>query len=703
MKRELGCDTEIYENYFLIAFEDVNTRERVTFDKRVHARGPNLFHEEGTFDAERVRTIMSRCTVITFNGLAFDAPIIYLALSGATVAEIKRAANRIIGERLRWWDAPRELGVFIPKGLDHIDLIEPNPAVMQGLKVLNGRLHGPRMQDLPYPHDAWLSAEEMDQVEDYCGNDLDATIRLFVALREPIEMRVQVAEQYGLDDMRSKSDAQLGEAIIKKRVEQATGNRVKKDPVPPGTEFTLDLPDFIEFETEPMRALLEDVRNTKFRVNKDGRVTMPKALEGRYVSLGASTYKMGIGGLHSTEANRAIHSTDEHVLIDADVASQYPSIILTLGLKPRALGPAFLTAYRDIYDERRAAKRRAREIKNVEMPMLTNAIYGKMASSDEEIERRRRALEAELSVCGVRDKGGKIALNGCYGKLASKYSPLHHPKGQVEVCLVGQLTLLMLIERAESEGISVLSGNTDGVVFMLPREHYEGIDKSDRLIGGKLKAITDWWEKKTGFDLEFAEYKAMYNLSVNTYFAIKSDGSVKRKGTLANPWAENDLRGQMSKNPNMTICSDAALAFILEGTDPAETIRASRDIRGFVTVVNVKGGGKWHEEPIGKVVRYAWCHDGSPIFYCEPHPTTGNFKKVSRTDGCRPLMNLPDEFPEDIDYDRYIETAWDILRDIGAITTPKSNHSSNLEFDFSDPLVVDRNWRIISGCEALAL
>lgn len=618
MKRTLAFDIETYTNYFLAAFMDLATGKIVTFE---------LSDRKPTLDKDRLRQIMSSCRIITFNGNAFDIPLIYLALNGAGAAEIKAAANRIITERLKWWDAARELGVFIPHDLDHIDLIEPNPAVMQGLKVLNGRLHGPKMQDLPYHHEAVLTHEQMDQVEAYCGNDLDATARLFAALEEPIEMRVQIGAQYGLGDIRSKSDAQVGEAIIKDQFQKITGRKPVRDSVPPGTTFQYPVPDCLRFETDYMKALLEDVRNTVFKVNKDGRVTMPKALDGRYVELGHSVYKMGIGGLHSTEANRSIHADAEHDLVDADVASQYPSIILNLGLTPKALGAPFLDAYRQIYNERLAAKK----------------------AGDK-----------------VRDKGGKIALNGCYGKLGSKWSVLHSPQSMIAVTLTGQLTLLMLIERAEVAGIPVVSGNTDGVVFRCPKA-----------LRPKLAEICAQWERDTGLVLEFAEYRSMFNLSVNTYFAIKSDGSVKRKGTVSNPWAEGDLRAQMMKNPNMTICSDAALAWITDGIDPAETIRACRDIRSFVTVVNVAGGGKWREEPIGKVVRYAWLKGGEPIYYSEPHPTTGNFKKVSKTDGCRPVMELPDDFPDDLDYDRYIATAWEIVRNVGA-SVPAANDNESI-------------------------
>ena len=151
---------------------------------------------------------------------------------------------------------------------------------------------------------------------------------------------------------------------------------------------------------------------------------------------------MGIGGLHSTESGRSVHSDHEYVLVDADVASQYPSIILQTGLTPMSLGEPFLEVYGAIKDERLVAKR----------------------AKDK-----------------VKDKGLKIALNGSYGKLGSPYSVLYAPHLMIATTLTGQLSLLMLIERAESAGIPVVSGNTDGVVFRCPRKLYGGVDR-DRLL-----------------------------------------------------------------------------------------------------------------------------------------------------------------------------------------------------------------------------
>lgn len=83
--------------------------------------------------------------------------------------EIKEAANHIITSGIKWWEVERELGVTIPKWLNHIDLMEVNPAVRQSLKVLNGRLHGRWMQDLPYHHDAVITEEQRPLLQSLLG------------------------------------------------------------------------------------------------------------------------------------------------------------------------------------------------------------------------------------------------------------------------------------------------------------------------------------------------------------------------------------------------------------------------------------------------------------------------------------------------------------------------------------------------------
>ena len=179
--------------------------------------------------------------------------------------------------------------------------------------------------------------------------------------------------------------------------------------------------------------------------------------------------------------------------------------------------------------------------------------------------------------------------------------------------------------------------------------------------------------------------RSLYNQSVNSYIAVKPDGKAKLKGPISNPWAVNDVRGMLMKNPAMTIVTDAVVALITKGTSLEETIYGCTDIKKMVTVVNVKGGGTWGGEYLGKVVRYYWAHGGEPILYKEPHPTTGNFKKVSKSEGCRPLMDLPDEFPSDVDYDRYVAAAREVLMDIGYDDRPPPVKALRI-FKYNAPL-----------------
>ena len=119
-----------------------------------------------------------------------------------------------------------------------------------------------------------------------------------------------------------------------------------------------------------------------------------------------------------------------------------------------------------------------------------------------------------------------------------------------------------------------------------------------------LRALVRAWESETGFEVEWARYRSLHSASVNTYLAIKEDGKLKRKGLLADPWAEGDLRGQMSKNPQMTILGEAVLELIRDETPIAETVGSCVDPRKFVTVINVRGGGQWRGHRLGRVARY---------------------------------------------------------------------------------------------------
>lgn len=595
---------------------------------------------------------MVQNTVVGYNFNNYDVPMIACLLAGRDNRMLKLANDRIIVGGMKPWLADRSwadggLGVTVPRW-NTICLMEPQPNAFASLKTLAGRMHAPKLQDLPYDPDHALTEVEMDMVLSYMGNDLQNTALLYAALEEPLALRAAIGAEYGINVM-SKSDAQVGEGIIKRRVEQARGGeRIYRDENPP-QDFRYHVPTWLSFERPDLQRMLDELRGTDFQVQFNGKVEMPEWLGDLKPTIGDTTYKMGIGGLHSTETNRALFSDDESVLIDFDVASYYPAIIINSGLYPKALGPQFLTEYAKIRDERVVAKG---EVKRFDKLEKDRALTGE--------ERQQRATAK------AKEAGLKISLNGSFGKLGSIYSVLYAPHLMIFVTLTGQLALLMLIERAEAAGIPVVSGNTDGVVFHCPR------DRKDDLL-----AITKQWESDTGFVLEDTEYAALYNQSVNSYIAVKTDGKAKWKGPVANPWRSDDgwkpdVRAQLMKNPQMPVVANAVVDLILYDRPVEDTIRASRDVRDFVTVVKVDGGGTWRADYLGKVVRYIWSTDGEEILRAKAHATTGNYGKVSKSDGCRPVMELPDEFPQDLDYDAYVRAAEEVLMDIGYRERPRA-------------------------------
>jgi hypothetical protein len=582
-------DTEVYPNYFLAAFKNLKTGKVVYFER----------YDGQDFEPMRIKHLMHKRVTIGFNSRSFDLPILYAAIEKANNASLKKIADYIIEGGHPAWRTIDHFNLHIPSKIEHVDLIEVAPG-QASLKIYGGRLHAPRMQDLPFAPDRVLTEKERKIVRDYCINDLDTTELLFNKLRQQVDLRIRMGEEYG-HDLRSKSDAQIAEAVIRSEIEEITGESTSRPEIKAGTKYTYTPPTYIEYEHPALRTILDEVKRAKFEVAPTGKIIMPDVLAKAKIAIGQSVYRMGIGGLHSSE-KRVAHVADENtLLIDRDVASYYPAIILTCGLFPKHLGEPFLKVYKELVEKRLAAKAKGDKV--------------------------------------VADSL-KITINGSFGKLGSKYSVLYSPDLMIQTTVTGQLALLLFIERLEAAGISVVSANTDGIVMMCAKDRQRAMEE-----------VVKGWERDTGFETEATTYRALYSRDVNNYVALKNGGGYKGKGAYADPG--------LQKNPNNVICVEAAVARLMHGTPVDETIRACRDIRKFVTIRTVTGGAYWREEPLGKAIRFYYAKGlNSIITYAK------NGNKVPRSEGARPVMQLPDKFPKDIDYRWYIREAKTILEDI---------------------------------------
>ena len=410
---------------------------------------------------------------ISFNGLGYDLPIMSLALAGADNVTLKRATNDIIQHDMKPWDIRDKYG-GVRQDINHIDIM-PVAVGQVGLKAYGGRMHSKRLQDLPYDPEHLIAPEEREVVRTYCANDLDTTIDLFNSLEQSLALRQRMSDKYGMD-LRSKSNAQIAEAVIRSEVEKILGYKIQRTEFHPAYRFKYIVPAFVRFQTPGMQRFLEWVRKVEFGLDHNGHVVGPEELS---LQIGAAVYTFGIGGLHSTE--KCVSYVGD--LISPDVTSYYPAVIRNQGLYPPAMGEVFLTVYGGIVDTRIAAKQ----------------VGDKDTAEDL-----------------------KVVVNASFGKFGNRWSTLYSPNLMIQVTLTGQLAILMLIEQLECVGIAVVSANTDGLVVKLPPSRRAEYD-----------AIVEEWSAATGCNLEESKWRALYAKDVNNYIAITEDGKLKQKGLYA--------------------------------------------------------------------------------------------------------------------------------------------------------------------------
>lgn len=618
----VAWDTECLNGYWSIGFKDVLNPER-----------KKLFelYDGHPLDKAAIVRIFKNYRVVSFNGIHYDVPMTLFAVSGATNEELVFANMEIIKGGLKHWEFCERYGLSVPDYLDHIDLIQVAPSAARdagkataftSLKMYAAMMHSKRMQDMPVGYDEFIDDIKRPLVRSYQFNDIDVTIDLFHELAPQIKLREQMSEEYDVD-MRSKSDAQVGEAVIKAVVEKQTGRRLYKPDIRPGAIF-YEAPAYVSFKTPELQRMLSEVLRARFYVRADGYVEPPDAIHKRQVQIGKIVVTMGIGGLHSTESEVSHFAGPDDVIEEDDVTGYYPNSMIASGREPANMVGKFQPVFRKQVSERTVAKK----------------------AGNKTIAESR-----------------KIVCNGIFGKTGSPYSIVYAPSMMIQTTVTGQLSLLMLMETATVAGFEVLSANTDGIVTRVPKARL-----------GEFRKIVEQWEEVTQLKMEQGRYRSIHSKDVNNYVGIVDEVfnektgkwetipvKAKRKGMIftqsgrGHPGASG-----LKKNPDMEICADAVVEYLKHGTPVEKTIYECQDIRKFVVSRKVTDGAVWRGEPIGKTIRYYLCDDSA-----EPMTISSSGNKVPSSDWAYPCMELPEDLPRNINYPLYVREANALLNEIG--------------------------------------
>jgi hypothetical protein len=203
-KKAYIMDLEVYPNYFLAAFKNYQTSELILFDTQTKFKKKQI---------KKIRKIVDNCLIVTFNGLRYDIPMLNFALLKNDTQMCFDQSTQIIMTNGSVYQTYQRMRIRRPLEIDHIDLFEVAPGVGVGLKLYGSRMGSKKLWDLPYEPGTILKKKQIDNLRLYCVNDLDTTIDLFNALKEQLELRHNMSNEYKTD-LRSKSDAQIAESVF---------------------------------------------------------------------------------------------------------------------------------------------------------------------------------------------------------------------------------------------------------------------------------------------------------------------------------------------------------------------------------------------------------------------------------------------------------------------------------------------------------
>lgn len=496
-----------------------------------------------------------------------------------------------------------------------------------GLKEIQVTMQYPNVQEFVCDWSKPLPLEDFDSMIDYNINDIESTTELLNRSRKDIELRIAIEDEYNVRVL-SKDGVNIGMKILTQKYLEKTNLSWWdiKDLRSPMSVIPLKdviLP-FIEFDSPLLKSVLSDMKK---QIVSPGR----KGYENKFLFEGLR-YSVGVGGIHSVNSPEIIIPKEDEMLIDIDVASLYPSMLIEYEFYPKHLGKEFLEVYRQIKDERIEAKHKGDKVKNETL---------------------------------------KLALNGLSGNLQNEHNFCYSPFAVMQIRINGQLLLLMLAEKLTQIGCRIVQANTDGLFVLLKKDVYSKVDN-----------ICREWEQLTKLTLEEDRFKAMYQYAINDYFAITEDNKVKEKGMFI-------TTVKLGKGLTPKIIPKAVINFFKDGVPVEDTIRNCNDIRDFL--MSEKTGKQWHVEYMNKEQQrtnrfyastnggYLWkwkptgYTEGEVIEHYEPYVGTERYIAKAKqyqnmlTASGVTLLNKFDDKPineRKINYRYYIMEAYKIIREL---------------------------------------
>lgn len=491
------------------------------------------------------------------------------------------------------------------KSFDLLTMLYSNK-LRVSLKELQVTMQYKNVQEFVADWDVYLPENQIDSMIEYNINDVRSTEELLNRCKELIDLRLSIEDEYGVDVL-SKDRVNIGMKILAHKYLEKTGLKWKDIKDLRSPMDTIPLKDvilpFIKYDSPIIQKVLDDM---KTQIVPPGR----KGYENKFIFEGLQ-YSIGVGGLHSVNKPEIIIPKEDEILVDIDVESMYPSMLIKYGFYPKHLGEEFLEVYKQIKSERIEAKHNGDSVKNETL---------------------------------------KYSLNGLSGNLQNKNSFCYSPYSVMQIRINGQLLLLMLAEKLTQIGCRIIQANTDGLFVLLKKSLYD-----------KVKDIMKEWEQLTKLTLEETRFKSMFQYAINDYFAITEDDKVKEKGMFI-------TTVELGKGLSPKIIPKAVINFFKCGVPIEDTIKNCTDIKEFL--MSEKTGKQWHVEYLNKeqqrINRFYASTNGGYLWKWKDDNGVKSYQNMLTASGVTLLNYIDDKdiHERNINYRYYILEAYKIVREL---------------------------------------
>lgn len=494
---------------------------------------------------------------------------------------------------------------------------------------------------LEFAHD-WtkpLDTDLIDEMIEYNINDVDSTEALLNKCKDKVELRIAIEDEYGVRVL-SKDGVNIGMKILTQKYLEKTGLTWWdiKDLRSPADVIALNeviLP-FIEYRDPILKNVLSDMKN---QIVSPGR----KGYENKFVFRGLR-YSVGVGGIHSVNNPEIIIPKEDEMLIDIDVASLYPSMLIEYKFYPKHLGPEFLEVYSQIKNERIEAKHTGNKVKNETL---------------------------------------KLALNGLSGNLQNEHNFCYSPFAVMQIRINGQLLLLMLAESLTDIGCRIVQANTDGLFVLLKKDSYN-----------RVQEICRDWEQQTKLVLEEDRFEAMYQYAINDYIAVSEGYQEMKKLFKTNPERALNKKGKpytsldaikddyikekgmfitkvlLGKGMSPKIIPEAIRDYFVDNIPVRDTIYNCKDINKFLTYqkVDKKFSVEYNNNLIQRINRFYASTNGPYLYKClvDSEGRRTNFTNLLTASGIT-ILNKFDNKPIEerkINYRYYLKECLKIIEEL---------------------------------------